>query len=215
MKLMKTGVAGLDEFLQGGLPPKVILLIGPPGSGNEVFARQIIYNKSKQEKITYYTVNSNPECVKAEMASYGWDITQSIENGNLKFKSLTLNSTVNEIVGEIAAGRSVVVDSFSEFLLMHNTQQAIDLILAMNNQNLTAQQYHILLLTEGMHNPQTEILMQHYCEGVITFFSTWNADFVSRYLIVKKMAGSLSPVRRLPYAIGKKGFVIETATRIT
>jgi KaiC/GvpD/RAD55 family RecA-like ATPase len=41
MKLIKTGIAGLDEFLTGGLPPKIILLTGLPGSGNEIFARHI------------------------------------------------------------------------------------------------------------------------------------------------------------------------------
>jgi hypothetical protein len=29
------------------------------------------------------------------------------------------------------------------------------------------------------------------------------------------MRGTLIPTRRLPYNIGKKGFIIETATRIT
>ena len=38
MKPVKTFIAGLDEFLMGGLPPKIILLSGSPGAGNEVFA---------------------------------------------------------------------------------------------------------------------------------------------------------------------------------
>ena len=57
MKLLKTGIAGLDEFLTGGLPPKILLLVGLPGAGNEVFARQIAYTRAKQIGITYFTVN--------------------------------------------------------------------------------------------------------------------------------------------------------------
>ena len=58
MKLVKTGIAGLDEFLTGGLPPKVLLLSGLPGAGNEIFAREVAYTRSKQVGITYFTVNA-------------------------------------------------------------------------------------------------------------------------------------------------------------
>ena len=74
MKLVKTGIAGLDEFLTGGLPPKILLLTGLPGSGNEVFARQIAYARAKQIGVTYFTVNVTSDNVKEDMAAYNWDI---------------------------------------------------------------------------------------------------------------------------------------------
>ncbi len=74
MKLVKTGIAGLDEFLTGGLPPEVFLLTGLPGAGNEVFARQIAYTRAKQVGITYFTVNSTADSVRDHMAAYGWDV---------------------------------------------------------------------------------------------------------------------------------------------
>ncbi len=48
MKTVKTAIAGLDEFLMGGLPPKIILLTGAPGSGNEVFAKQVLFNRVQE-----------------------------------------------------------------------------------------------------------------------------------------------------------------------
>ena len=50
MKLVKTGIAGLDEFLTGGIPPRILLLTGLPGSGNEVFARQIVSTQGKTNR---------------------------------------------------------------------------------------------------------------------------------------------------------------------
>ena len=73
MKLVKTGIAGLDEFLTGGLPPTVFLLTGLPGAGNEVFARQIAFTRAKQVGVTYFTVNSSADSVRDYMAVYGWD----------------------------------------------------------------------------------------------------------------------------------------------
>jgi len=73
----------------------------------------------------------------------------------------------------------------------------------------------LLLLTEGMQDQKVETAMQHFAEGVIIFNTTWTAEATQRDILVKKMKGIVVPSRRLPYSIGKKGFLIETATRIT
>jgi KaiC/GvpD/RAD55 family RecA-like ATPase len=73
----------------------------------------------------------------------------------------------------------------------------------------------MLLLTEGMQDQKAETTMQHFAEGVIDFAVTWTADSTVRHVAIKKLSGMLVPTRRLLYSIGKKGFVIETATRIT
>ena len=216
MKLLKTGIAGLDEFLQGGLPPRIFLLEGVPGSGNEVFARQIAFTRAKQSKITYFTVNTSFDFVKDDMTAYGWDITPLEASENWKFKNLTkTQSLVDVIIGEMKQNRSVIIDSVSELLLTHNIKEIVTLLTAMSRQNKDCEEYHLLLLTEGMQHPQAETTMQHFAEGVIIFNTTWAADSTVRHIMIRKMRGTLIPIRILPYNIGKKGFVIETATRIT
>ncbi len=217
MKFLKTGIAGFDEFLQGGLPPRVLLLLGSPGSGNEIFARQIIYNKAKQSKITYFTFNTAFDTVKEDMAAYGWDITPLQENGNWKFVNLKASKKpVDDIINEIKENRSIILDSLSELLFTQKTaDEAIRLIIELTSQNRQTQECQMLLLTEGMQDLKTETTMQHFAEGVIDFAVTWTADSTVRHVAVKKLSGMLVPNRRLLYSIGKKGFVIETATRIT
>jgi flagellar protein FlaH len=216
MKLLKTGIAGLDEFLQGGLPPRVLLLSGPPGSGNEVFARQAAFARAKLNAVTYFTVNTTFDFVKDDMSAYGWDITPLEETGNWKFRNLTNTDPLMEVVTEeMKQHRTVVIDSLSEVLLTRKIQEAVGLLTAMSRQNKDTEEYHLLLLTEGMQKQQAETTMQHFAEGVIIFNTTWTADATVRHIMIKKMRGTLVPIRRLPYNIGKKGFVIETATRIT
>jgi len=215
MNLIKTGIAGLDWFLQGGLPPRVILLSGIPGSGNEIFARQIAYTRAKQNKLTYFTVNTTSDYVKEDMIANGWDITQLEKNGNWKFLNIKKDeSLVDAAIDEMKQHRTIIIDALSELLLTHKIEEAISLLTAMSRKNKDREEYHLLLLTEGMQNQQTETTMQHFAEGVIVFNTTWTGDSTIRHILIKKMRGTTVPIRRLQYNIEKKGFVIETATRI-
>ena len=216
MKLVKTGIAGLDEFLTGGLPPRILLLAGLPGSGNEVFARQIAYTRAKQTGITYFTVNVSPDSVKEDMATYNWDTTPLETTENWKFKTITKIASLQEtIIEEMKQHRTIIIDSLSEVLLTRKVEEAINLLTAMSRQNKDSEEYHLLLLTDGMQDPKAETAMQHFAEGVIVFNTTWTTDATHRDILVKKMKGIFVPERRLPYTIGKRGFLIETATRIT
>jgi KaiC/GvpD/RAD55 family RecA-like ATPase len=107
------------------------------------------------------------------------------------------------------------VDSLSELLLTHKIDELINLLTMMSRQNRECQEYHLLLLTEGMHDLHAETTLQHFAEGVIVFASSLVGDSTQRHVIMKKMRGTLVPTRRLPYSIGRRGFVIETAIRIS
>jgi len=216
MKLVKTGIAGLDEFLTGGLPPSIILLTGLPGSGNEVFARQIAYLQAKQAGITYFTVNSTSNSVKEDMVVYNWDVTPLEISGNWRFRTLTSTCNLQEtVIEEMKQNRTVIIDSISELLLTHKIDELINLLTSMSHQNQNTEQYHLLLLTEGMQDSKIETTMQHFAESVIVFTTTWTTDSTHKDLLIKKMKGTFVPARRLPYNISKRGFIIETATRIT
>jgi KaiC/GvpD/RAD55 family RecA-like ATPase len=218
MKVVKTAIAGLDEFLMGGLPPKIILLTGSPGSGNEIFARQVLFNRVKTSPVTYFTVNSTAESVKEDMAAYGWDTTPFETEEKWKFKSLkniSSDALSETVLAEMKEARIIAIDSTSELLLIHKIRDVADLVTAMTYQNRNSIDFHFLLLTEGMQDQQAETTMNHYAEGSIHFALTWAADTTMRQLIIRKMAGTIIPTRRLTYNLGRRGFIIETATRIT
>ena len=160
MNLVKTGIAGLDEFLTGGLPPKILLLTGLPGAGNEVFARQIAYTRAKQVGITYFTVNATPDSVKEDMAAYNWDVAPLEATGNWKFKTLTKTNHLEEtVIEEMKQHRTIIIDSLSELLLTRKIEEAINLLTAMSRQNKNSEEYHLLLLTEGMQDQKAETAM--------------------------------------------------------
>jgi KaiC/GvpD/RAD55 family RecA-like ATPase len=190
--------------------------MGTPGSGNEVFARQIAYTRAKQTSVTYFTMNRTPEFVKEEMLTYGWDVTPLEKTGAWKFINLASTSKiVDTVIREIKQHRSVIIDSLSEMFITHKIEEAVNLLAAMAAENRATEECHFVLLTEGMQDKQVETTMEHFAEGVIILNTTWAADSTTRNIMIKKMSGTLIPTRRLPYNIGKKGLIIETAIRIT
>lgn len=216
MKLVKTGITGLDEFLQGGLPPKVFLLLGPPGSGSEIFARQVAHSRAKQNGVTYFTVTKTSESIKDDMSAYGWNISPLEKQGNWKFINLArVESLIDTVTNEMKQHRCVVVDSLSELLLTYKIEEAITLLNSMSTQNREHNELHLILLTEGMQDSKVETTIQHFADGVIIFTTTWAAEASSRRFIIKKIRGTVIPTRSLSYSIREKGFTIETAIRIT
>ena len=220
MKPVKTWIAGLDEFLLGGLPPKIILLSGTPGSGNEVFARQVLFNMVRQAggSVTYFSVNASAESIREDMSTYGWDTLPFEQAGTWKFKNLQ-TSSASELSGivieEMELHRAVAIDSISELLLTHKTKGIAELVTKMTHQNRKSTEFHFLLLTEGMQDTRSETTMNHFAEGAVNFKITWTADSTMRQLVITKLSGTIIPTRKLTYTLGRKGVIIETATRIT
>ncbi|HTT05171.1 MAG TPA: ATPase domain-containing protein [Steroidobacteraceae bacterium] len=71
-----TGVAGLDEVLQGGLIAQRLYLVdGNPGCGKTTFALQFLLEGVKcGEKCLYVTLSETREELEAGAASHGWSL---------------------------------------------------------------------------------------------------------------------------------------------
>src|SRR6201996_7870686 len=77
----KTGIAGLDEILAGGLSRgNVFLLEGSPGAGKTTIALQFLIEGAKQgERALYITLSETESELREGAASHGWEIPPQIE----------------------------------------------------------------------------------------------------------------------------------------
>lgn len=82
-----TGIKGLDDVLNGGLPRgRTILVVGSPGSGKTTFAMQFLVGGVKAgETGLYVSLDEKPERVKADMSSFGWNLDSLEHDGKLTF----------------------------------------------------------------------------------------------------------------------------------
>ncbi|MDP1673990.1 MAG: ATPase domain-containing protein, partial [Burkholderiales bacterium] len=82
-----TGIAGLDEITQGGLPARrVSLVCGGPGCGKTVLAMEFLVNGilQREEPGLFVSFEESPENLIENFRSFGFDLEKLINNKQLK-----------------------------------------------------------------------------------------------------------------------------------
>ena len=75
---LKTGVAGFDEVMNGGLPANYFYLLeGDPGAGKTTLALQFLFEGIRNgEKVLYVTLSESRIELEAVAHSHGWSLDQ-------------------------------------------------------------------------------------------------------------------------------------------
>ena len=119
MERIKTGVTGLDEIIEGGLPKESITLVsGPPGSGKSIFCFQFLYEGVKNgEKCLFLTLDKKAEGLLVQAKELGFDFQPAIESKMVKFLFLNINKkfVYEAMTNEIMSGEydRIVLDSIT------------------------------------------------------------------------------------------------------
>jgi len=75
---VKTGIAGLDEMLDGGLiPGRPYVVSGTSGTGKTAVAvRFLLEGANEGEQVLYVAIDEPPNEVKSNVSSFGWDLSK-------------------------------------------------------------------------------------------------------------------------------------------
>jgi len=211
MRRVKTWIEGLDDVLEGGLPDKsVILFVGEPGSGHALLAQQIMYYHAlKEGKVAYFTTNRSPDALREDFKTFGWEISPLEEDGLWVFAN-----DLKEIPLRIEQNCWTIGDSLSYLLLTHKLKSVLDVVELLLESAQKHGGIHLLLLTRGMQDTQTEITMEHLTDGTMEFLTQDVGGTVDRRIRIKKMARAIYAQRLIPFHISEHGIIVETAVRI-
>lgn len=134
--LARTGIVGLDQVLNGGLPrDRVYLIEGEPGSGKTTVGLQFLREGAALgERCLYVTLSETEAELQSVAASHGWSLDGVeifellLAEGALRPESnytvfepaeVELGDTVSRVLAEIerVAPSRLVIDSLAEFRL--------------------------------------------------------------------------------------------------
>lgn len=114
---ISTGTNGLDPLIEGGIPESSVNLVtGGPGSGKTTMCLQfLLEGLRKGEKCLYISTEENPEEIKADAASYGWNFQEFQDGGSLEIyqmEPIGYPQNIDDMVLEKGFDR-IVLDSIS------------------------------------------------------------------------------------------------------
>jgi len=103
-KRIATGINGLDELVDGGLPEgRVILVIGGPGTGKTIMCSQFLYKGiyENQENGVFVSLDESKNNFYAEMQKFGWDFRKAEKERKFAFINATRMSRVATLKEEL------------------------------------------------------------------------------------------------------------------
>ncbi len=113
IKKIKTGIPGLDDLFEEGIPVgSAVLVERGPGSGKTTFCLHLVYNACKSGMKTLYMSFEEPEYrLEDHMRGYGWEPENFEKQGLLRikrFNALDIARSVEALLSE--AKRELLID---------------------------------------------------------------------------------------------------------
>ena len=212
-----TGIAGLDEVIDGGYPTSsLIMLSGKCGTGRTTFGMQFLMEGAKRgESGVFVTLEKEPSEVMEHATGYDWGASAHFEKKMISIvkpdmhRFDTFKKTLEEEIYRVGAKR-LVVDSFSLISAYfhedpYDVRRSIsDLARMMRRLGCTALIIEDVL--EGSPFLSYTGDKEFVVGGVIVLdIIKKDASTFARTLYVRKMAGTNHSLKLIPFEISSGG----------
>ena len=220
-----TGIAGLDEMLEGGFPQgHVVLVTGLPGTGKTCFGLQFLAaGLARGEVGVYLSLEEDAPALLASARLFGWPVDAAQASGQLKILRLDpkeTHSNLTRIQGEIGKelaalkARRIVVDSVSLLNMLSDAEPArratlFALAAACRGAGATT----VLTAEADPQHPGVSRagLSEYVADGVVLLGYSTAADGrqVGLSLRILKMRRTRHARSVQPYTIGERGLSVD------
>jgi KaiC/GvpD/RAD55 family RecA-like ATPase len=223
-RFIKSGIAGLDELLGGGiLEGSIITVSGPTGSGKSTLAAQFICNGALEsdEPGVYIAIEEGRKDFFFHMGGYGFDFESLEKDRKFVFldypvhevdQIVNQSNAIYEIIHNTGAKR-VVIDSIMPIaLFFHNDDERKKGFLKFI-ENLRKWNVTIMIVSEDLKmsdqqgSPSSQYGIESFTDGWINLFYSYDKETMerNRYLEVIKMKGSTHSLRSVPVTLDSNG----------
>jgi circadian clock protein KaiC len=226
-KRLTTGVEGLDDILEGGLPPGHLYLVeGDPGTGKTTLALQfLIAGVNKGESVLYVTLSESAKELEDVAASHGWSLkglkifellpdeeALRPERQYTVFhpSEVELGDTTKAIVAKVdeVKPERIVIDSLSELRMLAQDPLRYRRQILAFKQYFTGRRCTVVLLDDRT-NTDRDLQLQSIAHGVLSL-ENLSRDYgiKRRRLEVLKLRGSSFREGYHDYGIKRGGLAV-------
>ncbi len=227
---VKTGVSGLDEMLQGGLPENhIVLVMGSFGTGKTTLGLQYLVEGLKSdEPCIFISLEEDRDSIIKNATSFGWDLSGAIEKkklGLFKLEPSDAKTTITRIKSELPkfvksfGAKRVVLDSVSLLNMMFADENERRSNLFNLCQLLRSTGATTLITAEVKDENQRSSrdgLAEYTADGVLLLQSDENKEGGEVQLTIRilKMRRTSHSRRVKPYSITDKGIVVHAGADV-
>lgn len=227
---VNTGIAGLDEMLQGGFPENhIVVVMGSFGTGKTTLALQyIVEGLRRGEPCIFISLEEDKDSITKNAASFGWDLSGAIEKkklGLFKLEPSDAKTTITRIKSELPkfvksfGAKRVVLDSVSllNMLFPDDNERRSNLF---NLCQLLKSTGATTLITAEVkdENPRSsrDGLAEYTADGVLLLQSDESKEGGEVQLTIRilKMRRTAHSRRVKPYSITDKGLVVHAGAEV-
>jgi len=220
---VKTGVAGLDEILKGGIARNATVLVsGNPGTGKSILSMQFLYNGVHEfdERGIYLSFEETAEDIAQAADSIGFDEWRDcVESGDIVvydkrdlLQQDDFSATFDRVLEYVAVeGYSrLVMDSYTMFSTFFESERErrtylLRFVDILKETGLTT----MLIAEQGAIFPETEIDLENFLtDGNIYLTQVPSNADVNRYVWVAKMRKQDFDNEVFPMEIGQGGITV-------
>lgn len=213
-----SGIPGLDEILEGGIPLKSLVLVsGATGTGKSIFSLQFVAEGAlKGEPGVYVSLGESPEETMRQMRKFGWPIDKLVAEGKMliiqpelyNFDALLTN--IEDAVDRIKAKR-LAIDSVSMIGMYFESKFMIRkslLELSYLIKRLGCTAVAVSEIREGTHELSTFGIEEYVADGVIMLHFYKRGAIYLRAIHVRKMRGTSHSPKLHPLDIRRPGGMV-------
>jgi len=216
MDRIKTGVAALDDLLQGGFPEgAAILIAGMPGVGKSILANQMaFFNASNDSKVIYLSTLSEPqikilkfqqECCFFDYEKFQKTVIYQDLGGILRKKGYSQAIAFIDNLLRQHQPKLIVIDTIKTLTdmipsIMEFREFLLDLSLRIATWGCTTLLLGEYAEDEIQNRPESAIV-----DGILYMYGTEERSQQRRYLRILKMRGTDCPGGEIRFKISHNG----------
>lgn len=228
MKLLHTGIKGLDRHLGGGfIKPSTIYLVGEPGAGKTTLATQFLCEgaKSGDHGIYFTTIGEKPIFAHTYLETFKFFDYSYFEKGIIRTIDLseilskgTAKAALAEMVKNVQmyTPSRVVIDPITPLALLEKDEAEYRRMLFDFFMQTKLWDCTTLMIGESFSRSGREIQVEEYLADTVMFLSIKEElGQLNRYIKILKVRGNAHSSEVIQFQISKNGIRIVKQKRPT